>query len=136
MMLERVEVAKTNEKKTGRLPASGCLQFAMGMKVMVILNIATKADLTNGAQGEIIEIMLDHHEQQPPTNENGITKLAYPPAMIMFRPYHHTFKNLKRLPDGVIPIFPSQAKFTVHVADKLIKITRQMPAITASICIH
>jgi hypothetical protein len=75
MMLERVEVAKMNEKKTGRLPANGCLQFAMGMKVMVVLNIATKADLTNGAQGEIIEIMLDHCEQQPPTNENGITKL-------------------------------------------------------------
>jgi hypothetical protein len=35
------------DKKTGWLP--GQLQFAVGMKVMVVLNIATEADLANGA---------------------------------------------------------------------------------------
>jgi hypothetical protein len=45
-MVERVTIAKMSDKKTGKLPCH--LQFA-GMKPMVILNIATEADLANGA---------------------------------------------------------------------------------------
>ena len=129
-MAERVTVAKMSDKKTGKLP--GRLQFAVGMKAMVVLNIATEADLANGARGKIVEVVLDPREIHPTANINGITVLKYPPAMLMFRPYHHTFQSLDGLPDGLIPIFPSQAKFSINVAGHPIKITRRVPALMAA----
>jgi hypothetical protein len=51
---------------------------------------------------------------------------------VSFRLYHHTFKPLAGLADGVIPIFPSQVKFTAHVAGNALKITQWIPALTAA----
>jgi hypothetical protein len=123
-MAEQVTIVKMSDKKTGKLPCR--LQFAVGMKAMVILNIATEADLANGARGEIVDIVLDHREIHPTANINGMTILKYPLVMLMFQPYHHTFQSLDGLPDRLIPIFPLQTKFSINVAGKPVKITRRV----------
>jgi len=126
---QRVEVAKLAEGMTGKLP--GQLEFAKGMKVMVVINITTEADLANGARGEIVDIVLDPREPPQVVNESGITKLRYPPVMLLFKPYHYTFKSLKGLPEGLIPIFPSETKFNITCRGKTLKVTRRIPALTA-----
>ena len=126
---QRVEVAKLAENTTGKLP--GQLEFAIGMKAMVLINIAMEADLANRARGEIVDIVLDPREPKQVVNESGITKLCYPPAMLLFKPYHYTFKSLEGLPEGVIPIFPSEVKFNVTCRGKSVKVTRRIPALTA-----
>jgi hypothetical protein len=73
------------------------------MKAMVTMNIATEADLANGMRGEII--VLDARELNPRKDkETGVMRLQYLPAMILFKPYHHTFGRLEGLPDRVIRI--------------------------------
>ena len=52
--------------------------------------------------------------------------------MILFKPYHYTFGRLEGLPDGVIPIFPSEIKFNIPHQGHMIRITRHLPTITAS----
>jgi hypothetical protein len=69
-------------------------------------------DLANGTRGEIIDIVLDPRETDDEDGD-GRVFLRYPPAMVMFKPTHHTFKRLPNLEDGLIPIFPSEATFRV-----------------------
>jgi hypothetical protein len=38
------------------------IEFVMGMQVMVTLNVSTEADLTNGSQGTIEDIVLNPRE--------------------------------------------------------------------------
>ncbi len=56
-MEERLVVAGLNDTKTGKLPA--IVRIAIGMKAMVVLNMATEADIANGTRGEIQDIILD-----------------------------------------------------------------------------
>ena len=81
---ERYAVAarcKDNKKtKCKELPTS--LELAIGMQVMVTYNIETEADLTNGARGEITEIVL--HSEEPPIEEGvSIIKLNRLPAYVL-----------------------------------------------------
>jgi hypothetical protein len=48
--------------------------------------------------------------------------------MVLFKPYHYTFGRLEGLPDGVIPIFPSEIKFNIPHQGQMI---RHLLAITA-----
>jgi ATP-dependent exoDNAse (exonuclease V) alpha subunit len=126
-MQQQVTVAGMFEKHTGKLP--GQLELVVGMKAMVTMNIATEADLANGMRGEIINIVLDPRELNPHRDEEtSVTRLQYLPAMILFKPYHYTFGRLEGLPDGVIPIFPSEIKFNIPHQGWTI---RCLPAITA-----
>jgi hypothetical protein len=127
-MQQQVTVAGMSEKYTGKLP--GQLELMVSMKAMVTMNIATEADLANGVRGEIVNIVLDPRELNPHRDEEtGITRLQYPPAIILFKPYHCTFGRLEGLPDGVIPIFPSEIKFNIPQQGQTI---RHLPTITAS----
>jgi hypothetical protein len=56
----RIIVAGTKPKDTEKLEQT--VEMAIGMSAMVILNIATEADLTNGTRGEIVDIVLDPRE--------------------------------------------------------------------------
>jgi hypothetical protein len=91
-LAQRVSIAKLPVKSTGRLPEH--IKIAIGMKVLVTWNLATEADLTNGALGEIVDIILDIQEEGGA--ENGGKLLKYPPAMILFKAYHHTFWEIPR----------------------------------------
>jgi ATP-dependent exoDNAse (exonuclease V) alpha subunit len=126
-MQQWVTVAGMSKKHTGKLP--GQLELVVGMKAMVTMNITAEADLANGMRGEIIDIVLDPRELNPHRDkETSIMRLQYLPAMILFKLYHYTFGRLEGLPDGVIPIFPSEIKFNIPHQGQTI---RHLPTITA-----
>jgi ATP-dependent exoDNAse (exonuclease V) alpha subunit len=105
-MHQPVTVAGMSKKHTGKLP--GQLELVVGMKAMVTMNIATEADLANGTRGEIIDIVLDPMELDPRRDEET--------------------SIMEGLPDGVIPIFPSEIKFNIPHQGQTI---RHLPTITA-----
>jgi hypothetical protein len=76
-MEAKLAIAGLEDKKTGKLPAT--VQMAIGMKAMVLLNVATEADIANGTRGEIQDIILDEREGSLVRNEDGSIKLKYPP---------------------------------------------------------
>jgi hypothetical protein len=59
------------------------VQIAIGMKVMVTSNIETDLDVTNGARGEIVDIILHHNE--PPLGDDPIVTLQHLPLYILVK---------------------------------------------------
>jgi hypothetical protein len=51
--------------------------MAIGMKVMVLLNVATEADIANRTRGEIKDIVLDEREETSLPDEEGTIHLKY-----------------------------------------------------------
>ena len=86
---------------------------------MVTLNLATEADLANGSRGIIEDIILDPRERLDKTaiDEHGVVWTKYLPAMILFKPFFYEFEPFPGLGPGLIPIFPSQVKFSIHYAN-------------------
>jgi len=80
----RVVVAGMKSKHTGNL--SDQVKIAIGMRVMVTLNLSTERDLANGTRGTIEDIVLDPREMLKDPDEDGAIHLDYPPAVILFRP--------------------------------------------------
>jgi len=60
-MEAKLAIAGLTNKATGKLPAR--IQMAIGMKAMVLLNVATEADIVNGTREEIQDIILDEREE-------------------------------------------------------------------------
>ena len=87
---------------------------------MVTTNITVGADLANGSRGVIADIVLDTREQVDPeeVDKDGYVKLQYPPAIIIFEPYHHTFPKFDGLKEGQILIFPVEHGFTISTRGK------------------
>ena len=126
----KLAIAGLTDNKTGKLP--DLVQMAIGMKAMVLLNLATEADIANGTRGEIQDIILDEREETSAIDEDGAIRLKYPPAMILFKPDKGTKLTFQGLPPGVIPLTPSLAKFTVTSrTKKTFKIVRRQYAMTA-----
>lgn len=129
-MEAKLAIAGLDDKKTGKLPAF--VQMAIGMKAMVLLNLATEADIANGTRGEIQDIILDEREQLSVPDEDDAIMLKYPPAMILFKPDKGTNLIFPGLPPGVIPLTPSLARFSVTGrTEKVFKIIRRQYAMTA-----
>jgi len=123
-MEAKLATAGLDDKKTGKLPVF--VWMAIGMKAMVLLNLATEADVANGTRGQIHDIVLDEREGLSVPDEDGVIKLKYPPAMILFKPDKKTKLTFEGLPPGVIPITPSLVKFTATGRmGKAFKITRR-----------
>ena len=57
------------------------------MKVLVMDNIETDLDITNGAQGEIVDIIL-HPDKPPISNSEPVVHLQYLPAYILVKLSH------------------------------------------------
>ena len=110
-MEAKLGIAELEDLKTGKLPAF--VQMAIGMKAMVLLNLATEADVANGMRGHIQDIILDEREGITTPDEHGVIRLKYLPAMILFKPDKKTKLTFEGLPPGVIPLTPSIAKFSV-----------------------
>ena len=129
-MEAKLAIVEQKDKDTGKLPAT--IHMAIGMKAMVLLNVATEADIANGTQGEIQDIILDEREEMSAPDEEGIIQLKYPPAMLLFKPDRTSKLKFPGLPPGVIPLRPSQAKFTVTGrSSKRFKVERRQYAMTA-----
>ena len=128
-MEARLATAGLKDEKTGKLPAF--VQIAIGMKAMVLLNIATEAEVANGTRGDIQDIILDEREGMLEPDEDGAIRLSYPPSMILFRPDKPTRLTFRGLPPGIIPLTPSVANFVATGrSGKKFKLKRRQYAMT------
>ena len=123
---QRLLVAHLKPDRTNHLPHK--IEVAIGMKVMVLLNLATEADLANSSRGTITDLVL-HPEERPSTEDGSTVQLNYPPSVIFFRPYRQQTKTIPGLPDGIVPIFPALKTFTI-TDDKRRTVSRLQFAIT------
>lgn len=108
------------------------VELAVGMKAMVVLNIATEADIANGTRGTVEAIVLDPREQAitaDDSDDNGCIHLQYPPPVIYFKPESQTNVTFQGLPNGIIPISPSVLKFSIEVDGERVKMERRQLAI-------
>ncbi|KAK0476296.1 hypothetical protein IW261DRAFT_1566977 [Armillaria novae-zelandiae] len=112
MLSDKLDIASMTDKNTGKMP--DIIEIAIGMKAMVMLNIATESDLANGTCGTIEDIILDPQEHNPTLDEDNIVDLQYPPALIIFRPFQGentpTFEGLSH---GLLLIVPTEVSFLV-----------------------
>ena len=102
---ERLAIAHLKIKQTNSLPHK--IEIAIGMKVMVLANIAPDAGLANGSRGIVTRIILDPRESEQYTAMTR-QQLQYPPAAIIFRPHNASSIRLQGLADGTVPIFPQE----------------------------
>ncbi|KAF4612702.1 hypothetical protein D9613_011752 [Agrocybe pediades] len=104
----------THDKKDWRKSLPYQIEFAVGAKVLVTENIETDLDITNGARGEIVGMVLD--EEEPPISSSSkevhLTKL---PLYILVRLERTKASQLTGLPPGVIPIEPREEHFFIEV---------------------
>ncbi len=131
----KLAIAGLNDSKKGKLADQTTL--AIGMKAMVIMNIATEADLANGTRGTIVDVVLDPREPELTANNDGGVTLKFPPSAVVFKPDgKSTIKYNAQLggsdvDEGLIPIIPSTTTFTVNINKNSYEIRRRQFAITA-----
>ncbi len=111
------------------------MQIAIGMRAMVLMNIATEADVANGTQGVIQDIVLDSQEILPekPDCQMEMT-LKYPPAVIIFKLDNPSEEyNFPGLAKVLVPIVPNEGSFTIQTRDgSMSRIHRCQLAIVAA----
>ena len=105
------------------------VEVAVGMKAMVVLNIATEAYIANGTRGTILGLALDPRERHTSPDEDGCIHLQYPPPVIYFKPDMQTTTTFEGLPEGVIPISPSMVGFSVEGEGGRVKLERRQLAL-------
>ena len=110
------------------------IELAKWMKVLVTDNVEMDLNVTNGARGRIVDIML--HPEEPAIGNEPIVWLKYIPAYILVKLAHTQASRLEGLDKAVIPVEVASTtmQITVQVNGKWIKCTicrRQFP-ITAT----
>ncbi|EIM85734.1 uncharacterized protein STEHIDRAFT_27417, partial [Stereum hirsutum FP-91666 SS1] len=83
---EKVDVQRKRLNATradGRNQLPDCIDVAIGMKVMVTTNVETDLDITNGARGTVVGIVL--HEAEPPIGDGDVIHLQHQPAYILVK---------------------------------------------------
>ncbi|KAF8812817.1 hypothetical protein BYT27DRAFT_7272529 [Phlegmacium glaucopus] len=123
----RLAVASLKDDMTKNL--KGRVELSVGMKAMVVLNIATDADVANGTRGTVEGFVLDPREDYTTPDEDGCLHLRYPPPVIYFKPDMETQITFEGVPKGIIPILPSMVGFTVEVDGQRVKLERRQIAI-------
>ncbi|KZT10006.1 uncharacterized protein LAESUDRAFT_796731 [Laetiporus sulphureus 93-53] len=111
---ERLVMASKRTKRKGQKEKGGLpdeVKIALGMKVMVTVNVQTELDVTNGTRGEIVDIIL--HPDEPPISNSSVVRLQRSPAFVLVKLGRTRMSSLEDLQDGVIPIEPMSK--TVHI---------------------
>lgn len=101
---------KKSRNKKNRLPES--VPLAVGMNVMVTLNVETDLDLANGARGTIVAIYLDPEEQQFDATAPVVT-LQRLPLCILVKMSRTRAITLPGLEPGILPITPASKSFQI-----------------------
>jgi hypothetical protein len=123
----RLTIATLKDDVTKNL--KGRVELAVGMKAMVVLNIATEADIANGTRGIVEGIALDPRENVGAPDDEGRIHLRYPPPIIYFKPDIPTEILFPGLEKGIIPILPSVVKFHIEDNGGRLKLERRQVAI-------
>lgn len=112
---EKVDVQRKRLNATradGRNQLPDCIDVAIGMKVMVTTNVETDLDITNGARGTVVGIVL--HEAEPPIGDGDVIHLQHQPAYILVKLDRTRATRLAGLEDQVIPIEPIAQSFDIR----------------------
>ena len=88
------------------------LQMAMGMKVMVTQNVVTDLDITNGAQGTIVDIWL-HPDEPPICDLEPKIELKYLPSCVLVKLDHTRTSQLTGLEERVVPVEPATQPYRI-----------------------
>ncbi|KIM69312.1 hypothetical protein SCLCIDRAFT_1177308 [Scleroderma citrinum Foug A] len=86
------------------------------MEVMVTFNVSTDLNMANGAQGHLVDIVLDPRETADINNGQGI-ELQYPPVYVLVQMCHTKATVLETLPVGVLLIIPLCKTFNIMSAN-------------------
>ncbi len=112
---ERYAVESRNKTDTRRqrkdLPRK--VELAIGMRVLVTENLETDLDLTNGARGEIIDIIL--HEDEPAIGTAGEVHLEFLPAYVLVKMDRTRASKLNGLDASVVPVEPASTTMQIKV---------------------
>ena len=73
----------------------------------------TDLDITNGAQGEIVNIIL--HPDEPPIGNSPVVQLQYMPSYILVKLTRTRATPLEGLQDSVIPIEPAITTYRIKI---------------------
>ncbi|OBZ68217.1 ATP-dependent DNA helicase PIF6 [Grifola frondosa] len=132
---ERFAMAKKRATHRSRKDCGGLpnmVELAIGMKVMVTMNVKTDLDVANGSRGTIVDIILDPRE--PEIGAAQIVHLQYPPACVIVKLEYCRQAALTNLQQGEIPIEPTLKTFQIAIDANEPKLTikrRQMPMTAA-----
>ncbi|THG93156.1 hypothetical protein EW026_g8002 [Hermanssonia centrifuga] len=96
----RYKTEKRRHKKD--LPVQ--VELAIGMRVLVTENLETDLDLTNGARGEIVKIVL--HPDEPEVGEDRVVHLQFLPLYVLVKMSRTRASTLPGLDEGVVPVEP------------------------------
>ncbi|THH04463.1 hypothetical protein EW146_g10168 [Bondarzewia mesenterica] len=117
---ERYAIAKSTAKTNvnGNKNLSNVVEFAIGMKIMVTTNLSTEIDITNGARGEITQIVL--HPNEPTPRNESVIHLRHLPLYILAKMQRTRAATLSSLDAQVIPIEPSIQTWRInaHAAER------------------
>jgi hypothetical protein len=116
--LESRHLRKNKRSKTRRpkdLPNK--LEIAIGMKIMVTDNIETDLDMTNGARGETVDIIL-HPDEDIPDEDDNIIHLKHLPAYLLVKLPKTRVTSLMGLDNGIIPIEPATTRYRISMETK------------------
>jgi hypothetical protein len=129
-LVQRVTVVGMPVKQTAKL--ADCVELAVGMRAMVLMNIATEADLANGTRGEIVDIKMDPREPSEfeIDSETGATMLRYPPVLVLFKPDDSSYPAFEGLPKGILPIVPTKLSFSISPGGQKCVINSRQLAVT------
>ncbi|THG95067.1 hypothetical protein EW026_g6512 [Hermanssonia centrifuga] len=114
-LVERYYVAcrlKTN-KSNRKVDLPRSVELAKGMKVLVTSNLETDLDLTNGARGEIVDIVL--HPDEKRIEEGPIVHLKYLPVYVLVKMARTRASQLAGLPACVIPVEPASSTMRIKL---------------------
>ena len=78
-------------------------------------NIKTDLDVTNGARGEIVDIIL--HPDEPALEDGLVVKLKYLPAYVLVKLTHTWASQLEGLDEGIIPVEVATQNFQIKVRE-------------------
>ena len=111
--MEQLVIAAQGPKKT---QLRRTISLAIGLRVLVTLNINTDLDIANGAKGTIVDIVL--HPDEEIDNKNPV-ELKYIPAYILVRLDQTCATKFPGLDEGVIPIEPALKSFSISYSVKV-----------------
>jgi hypothetical protein len=124
---------KTSQGQGGnsrRNALSDNVEIAVGMEVMVTVNIDTELDVANGARGIVHKIILDPREDASSTSKE--VKLCYQPACVLVRLNRTKAPKLSGLEMGIVPIVPFEQKSNLTHNSKTSRATRRQLPITSA----
>ena len=99
-----------DQKRKQDLPAT--VEVAIGMQVMVTQNVQTDLDITNGARGTVVDILLSPDEPRISQIE-PVVKLKHLPVCVLVKLNCTRATQLKDLEESVIPVEPASKTFQI-----------------------